>query len=85
MLRNILKTNRVLFNNSNVLKAPALRAFSSSGPIKDKVAHQAGMKEEVRPEFIEMYNELEGYVNKTMPMIKTYYEECGKPYTTKIS
>ena len=63
----------------------ATRAFSSYGPIKEKIAHNINMHEEVRPEFKEMYNELETYVERTMPMIKTYYEECGKPYTTKIN
>jgi hypothetical protein len=61
-----------------------MRQFSTKS-YKDKVEHCLGTTEEVRPEYTRMYNELERYVDASMPMFKTYYEEAGKPKTTRIN
>jgi hypothetical protein len=81
--------NKLIANKHSFtrLSNTSMRAFSNGTPsyAKDKIAHATGLKEEVRPEFTQMYNDLEMLVGKSMPMIKQYYDDCGKPYTTKIN
>lgn len=72
---------------ANTLRQPMFtqaRAFSNY-QFKQPITHQIGTKEEVRPEFLEMWNELDEMINKAMPMVKRHYEECGTPKTTRIN
>ena len=59
------------------------KCFSSLHP---KIRSQSSGKEEaVREEFKQMFSEFEELMEKTMPLIKTHYLECGRPLTYKFN
>lgn len=66
--------NKMMTNKHAVSKlvTPALRAFGANNKpyAKDKIAHAKDLKEEVRPEFTQMYEELEMLMDRSKPMIK---------------
>ena len=39
----------------------------------------------MRPEILQMWNELDLMINKTMPMIEQHYKEAGTPRSTRIN
>ena len=39
----------------------------------------------MRPEILQMWNELDLMINKTMPMIKQHYKEAGTPRSTSLN
>ena len=41
--------------------------------------------EEVRPEYKQYIAEFEELMQHLQPMIKKYYEDCGRPKTTKMN
>jgi hypothetical protein len=50
-----------------------------NGPMHEKIMHNNGKIEPVRQEFRDMFNEFEQLIDKTMPMIQQYYDDCGQP------
>ena len=41
--------------------------------------------EEVRPEYKKYISEFEELMTHLQPMIKNYYEDCGRPKSTKMN
>ena len=83
-LSKLLTKNARYANTLRQPMATQVRAFSNY-QFKQPVTHKIGTTEEVRPEFLEMWNELDEMINKAMPMVKRHYEECGTPQTTRIN
>jgi hypothetical protein len=68
MLNKMLSKKHAVSN----IAASSMRAFSAGAKpyAKEKIVHAAGLKEQVRPEYTEMYNDLSMLIDKSMPMIK---------------
>ena len=41
--------------------------------------------EEVRPEYQQYVKDFDGLMEQLLPMIRQYYEDCGRPKTTKMN
>ena len=61
-------TNRFRHLHARSLSFQAKRAFAQ-GPLKLPIEHSKGMKEEIRPQYTEMYNELESMMNAMLTML----------------
>jgi hypothetical protein len=85
-LRSALRRNFSTFQKSTMNQPFVGQAMAEKNfAFKQPVAHTMGQKEEVRQEFVQMWNELDEMITKAMPMVRKHYEECGTPKTTRIN